>query len=313
MVSTSLPGSVLAEIQEVRVRKHTVAIDAGTTQERKRKDHSMTAPTLQLNDGHTIPQIGLGTSPLSDDEVAPLVVAAIEAGYRHIDTAYKYGNETGVGRGIRDSGIRREDLFVTTKLDGTYQGNDRAIAGLDGCLRRLGLDYVDLLLIHWPLPQRDAYVSTWKTFEKLHAAGKARSIGVSNFKPAHLDRLLAEATIRPAVNQIQLNPRITRPEQRAYNRAQGIVTVAWSPLGAGNDLLAHPTLASLAAKYGKTPGQVVLRWHIELGVVAIPRSANPVRIAQNIDIFDFALTSDEIAAITALDTGEGVDSDKAGH
>ena len=275
----------------------------------------MTAPTLPLNDGNAIPQIGLGTSPLNDEEVAPAVVAAIEARYRHIDTAYKYGNEIGVGRGIRDSGISRDDLFVTTKLDGTYQGHDRAIEGLDGCLRRLGLDYVDLLLIHWPLPQRDEYVSTWRTFERLAAAGKARSIGLSNFKPAHIDRLLAETTIRPVVNQIQLNPRITRPEQRAYHIEQGIVTVAWSPLGSGSDLLDDPTVTALAAKYGKTPAQVVLRWHVELGVVAIPRSANPVRIAQNIDIFDFALTGDEIASISALDTGEerGVDSDRMGH
>ena len=244
-----------------------------------------------------------------------MVVAALAAGYRHIDTAYRYGTERGVGQGIRDSGMRREEVFVTTKLDGTYQGNDRAINGLDESLQRLGLDYVDLLLIHWPLPQRDEYISTWKTFEKLVAAGKARSIGVSNFKPAHLDRLLAEATIRPAVNQIQLNPRVSRPEQRAYNSTQGIVTVAWGPLGPRTDLLDHPTLTDLGVKYGKTPAQIVLRWHIELGVVAIPKSANPVRIAQNIDIFDFALTDDEIAAISALDTGEdqGVDSDTSGH
>jgi 2,5-diketo-D-gluconate reductase A len=275
----------------------------------------MNTPTILLNNNNTIPQIGLGTSPLNDEQVAPIVVAAIEAGYRHIDTAYRYNNEGGVGQGIRDSGIDRESLFVTTKLDGPFQGNDRAIGGLDESLRRSGLDYVDLLLIHWPLPQRDEYVSTWKTFEKLVAAGKARSIGLSNFKLAHIDRLLAEATIRPTVNQIQLNPRITRPEQRAYNLEQGIVTEAWSPLGAGSDLLENPTLAAIAAKYGKTPGQVVLRWHIELGGVAIPRSANPGRIAQNLDIFDFALTSDEIASISALDTGEeqGVDSDKTGH
>ena len=275
----------------------------------------MTAPTLLLNDGNRIPQIGLGTWPLNDEEVAPVVVAALAAGYRHIDTAYRYGTERGVGQGIRDSGMRREEVFVTTKLDGTYQGNDRAINGLDESLQRLGLDYVDLLLIHWPLPQRDEYISTWKTFEKLVAAGKARSIGVSNFKPAHLDRLLAEATIRPAVNQIQLNPRVSRPEQRAYNSTQGIVTVAWGPLGPRTDLLDHPTLTDLGVKYGKTPAQIVLRWHIELGVVAIPKSANPVRIAQNIDIFDFALTDDEIAAISALDTGEdqGVDSDTSGH
>ena len=275
----------------------------------------MSAPTILLNNGKTIPQIGFGTSPLNDTEVAPLVVAAIETGYRHIDTAYRYNNEKGVGQGIRDSGIERESLFVTTKLDGQFQGDDRAISGLNESLQRLGLDYVDLLLIHWPLPQRDEYISTWKTFEKLVAAGKAKSIGLSNFKPAHIDRLLAEASIRPTINQIQLNPRITRPEQRAYNTKQGIVTEAWSPLGAGNDLLENPTLATIGAKYGKTPGQVVLRWHIELGVVAIPRSSNPDRIAQNIDIFDFELTTDEINALSALDTGEeqGVDSDKAGH
>ena len=275
----------------------------------------MSAPTILLNNGKTIPQIGFGTSPLNDTEVAPLVVAAIETGYRHIDTAYRYHNEKGVGQGIRDSGIERESLFVTTKLDGQFQGDDRAISGLNESLQRLGLDYVDLLLIHWPLPQRDEYISTWKTFEKLVAAGKAKSIGLSNFKPAHIDRLLAEASIRPTINQIQLNPRVTRPEQRAYNTKQGIVTEAWSPLGAGNDLLENSTLAAIGAKYGKTPGQVVLRWHIELGIVTIPRSANPDRIAQNIDIFDFELASDEIDAISALDTGEeqGVDSDKAGH
>ncbi len=275
----------------------------------------MTVPTLPLNDGHTMPQIGLGTASLNDDKVAPVIVSAIEAGYRHIDTAYRYGNQRGVGKGIRQSGIHRQELFVTTKLDGEFQGNERAIAGLDECLRQLGLDYVDLLLIHWPLPQRDQYISTWKTFEKLVDAGKVRSIGVSNFKPAHLDRLLAEATIRPAVNQIQLNPRITRPEQRAYDRAHDIVTVAWSPLGQGSDLLSEQTLATIAAKYGKTPAQVVLRWDIELGVVAIPRSSNPERLAQNIDIFDFTLTADEVAAISALDSGveKRVDSDTMGH
>ena len=270
---------------------------------------------IPLNNGNSIPQIGFGTSPLNDRDVVPAILAALESGYRHIDTAYKYNNEKGVGQGIRDSGIAREDLFVTTKLDGLFQGEDRAIGGLDESLRRLGMEYVDLLLIHWPLPQRDQYVSTWKTFEKLLAAGKARSIGLSNFKPAHIDRLLAETSIRPAVNQIQLNPRVTRPEQRAYDSEQGIVTEAWSPLGSGNDLLQEPALVAIARKYGKTPAQVVLRWHIELGVVAIPRSANPRRIAENIDIFDFSLTEDETAAVSALDTGEEprVDSDHTGH
>ncbi|HEX5942534.1 MAG TPA: aldo/keto reductase [Anaerolineales bacterium] len=275
----------------------------------------MSAPTIRLNDGNTIPQIGFGTSPLNDREVVPAILAALEAGYRHIDTAYRYNNEKGVGQGIRESGIAREDLFVTTKLDGVFQGDDRAIGGLEESLRRLGMEYVDLLLIHWPLPQRDQYVSTWKTFETLLAAGKTRSIGLSNFKPSHIERLLAETSVRPAVNQIQLNPRITRPDQRAYDSEQGIVTEAWSPLGAGNDLLRERALVSIAGKYGKTPAQVVLRWHIELGVVAIPRSANPRRIAENIDIFDFSLTDDEIALISALDTGEEprVDSDGSGH
>lgn len=275
----------------------------------------MTVPTLAFHDGYAIPQIGLGTWPLDDAAAARVIATAIDVGYRHIDTAAKYGNERGVGQGIRESGIAREQIFVTTKLDGAYQGGDRAIAGLDRSLKRLGLDYVDLLLIHWPLPQRDEYVSTWKTFEKLHEAGKARSIGVSNFKPAHLDRLLAETGVRPVVNQIQLNPLTSRPEQRAYNQAHGIVTVAWGPLAPGSDLLDHPALAMLAAKYGKTPGQIVLRWHVELGSAAIPKSARPGRLAQNIDIFDFALTPDEVAAITALDTGAvpGVDSDTTGH
>lgn len=274
----------------------------------------MTIPNLRLNNGYTIPQIGLGTA-LDDEAIVPVIVHAIESGFRHIDTAYRYGNQRGVGKGIRDSGIGREELFVTTKLDGEFQGNERAIAGLDECLRQLGTDYVDLLLIHWPLPQRDEYISTWKTFEKLVEAGKARSIGVSNFKPAHLDRLLAEATIRPVANQIQLSPRITRTDQVAYHRAHDIVTVAWSPLGSGSDLRNDPTLATIAAKYGKTPAQIILRWDIELGIVAVPRSSNPKRLAQNLDIFDFALTADEIAAISALDTGaeRRVDSDTVGH
>lgn len=275
----------------------------------------MSIPTLRLNDGLSIPQIGLGTASLNDDAVAPVIVTALQAGYRHIDTAFRYGNQRGVGNGIRASGVAREDLFVTTKLDGEHQGGDRAIAGLDACLRQLGLDYVDLLLIHWPLPERDQYLSTWKTFEKLVEIGKVRSIGVSNFKPAHLDRLLAEARIRPVANQIQLSPRITRPDQLAYDRAHDIVTVAWSPLGQGQGLLDEPMLQTIAAAHDRTPAQVVLRWNIELGLVTIPRSSNPERLAQNLDLFDFALTPAEIAAISALDTGAEprVDSDTQGH
>jgi 2,5-diketo-D-gluconate reductase A len=274
-----------------------------------------TIPTLPLNDGYTIPQIGLGTASLNDETVAPVIVTAIEAGYRHIDTAFRYGNQRGVGKGIRDSGIARAELFVTTKLDGEFQGNDRAVAGLDECLRQLDLEYVDLLLIHWPLPQRNEYISTWQTFEQLLTTGKTRSIGVSNFKPAHLERLFAETTIRPVANQIQLSPRITRPDHVDYDRAHDIVTVAWSPLGAGKGLLDDPTLVKIAATYGKTPAQIVLRWNVDLGIVTIPRSSNPARLAQNLDIFDFALTAAEVAAISALDTGEEkrADSDTGGH
>jgi 2,5-diketo-D-gluconate reductase A len=262
-----------------------------------------------------MPQIGLGTASLNDDTVAPVIVSAIEAGYRHIDTAYRYGNQRGVGKGIRDSGIDREEVFVTSKLDGEFQGNDRAVAGLDACLRQLKMDYVDLLLIHWPLPQRDEYISTWKTFEKLVDAGKVRSIGVSNFKPAHLDRLFAVARIRPVANQIQLNPRITRPDHVEYDRAHDIVTVAWSPLGQGGDLLIESILVTIGEKYGKTPGQIVLRWHIDQELVAIPRSSNAERLAQNLDIFDFSLTRDEVATISARDTGaeKRADSDTGGH
>lgn len=274
----------------------------------------MNAPLVPLNSGRSIPQVGLGTWPLTDVEVAPVVVTAIEAGYRHLDTAVKYGNEIGVGQGIRDSGIARDQLFVTTKLNGAYQGQDKALAGLDDSLKRLGLDYVDLLLIHWPVPARDLYVSTWQTFEKLMAAGKARSIGVSNFKPAHLDRLLAETDIVPAVNQIELNPYVTRAAQREYNALHGIVTESWSPLGQGNELLREPLLGFLAEKYDRTPAQVVLRWHLELGLVVIPKSKTPERIRQNIDLFDFTLEPADVEAIAALDQPDaGVDSDVIGH
>ena len=211
------------------------------------------APVIKLNDGNSIPQLGLGTWPLDDDQAATAVVQALEAGYRHIDTAVKYGNERGVGNGVRASGVDRGELFITTKLDGQYQGNDRAIEGLDGALERLGLDYVDLLLIHWPLPQRDEYVSTWKTFERLQAEGKVRSIGVSNFKPAHLERLMAETEVVPAVNQIQLSPAITRTAEREFHEKHGIVTESYSPLGgSGAGLLGAPILSQLAEKHGKT-------------------------------------------------------------
>jgi len=274
------------------------------------------APLIELNDGNRIPQLGLGTWPLDDEQAATAVVQAVEAGYRHIDTAVKYGNERGVGNGIRACGVDRSELFITTKLDGEFQGHDRAVAGLEGSLARLGLEYVDLLLIHWPLPGRDQYVSTWQTFERLQAEGKVRSIGVSNFKPAHLERLMAETDVVPAVNQIQLSPAITRSAEREFHNRHGIVTESYSPLGgSGAGLLDAPVLSQLAEKHGKTPGQLVLRWHIQNGLVTIPKTASPERMAENLDVFDFVLDPQDLAELSILDEGPGAgnDSDKTGH
>ena len=274
------------------------------------------APLIELNDGHFIPQLGLGTWPLDDDQAATAVVQALEVGYRHIDTAVKYGNERGVGNGIRAGGVDRGELFITTKLDGQFQGEEKAAEGLEGSLRRLGLDYVDLLLIHWPLPARDEYVSTWRTFERLQSEGKVRSLGVSNFKPAHLERLMAETDVVPAVNQIQLSPAITRSAEREFHREHDIVTESYSPLGgSGADLLSAPILTQLGEKHGKTPGQLVLRWHIQQGLVTIPKTANPDRMSENMDVFDFTLDPQDLAELAILDDGPGAgnDSDVTGH
>jgi 2,5-diketo-D-gluconate reductase A len=278
-----------------------------------------TVPQLTLASGVPIPAIGLGTWPLDDAAVSRTVVNAVRIGYRLVDTAAKYGNEAGVGDGIRrclgsTSGLTREDLFVTTKLDGPYQGRDRAVGGLDASLRRLDLDYVDLLLIHWPLPGRHLYVDTWNTFVDLLASGKTRAIGVSNFKPAHVQRLIDETGVTPAVNQIELNPALARAETRAYHEAHGILTQSWSPLGRG-ETLSNPVITSIAARLGKTPAQVILRWHVQLGLSAVPKSADPARLAENLAIFDFELTEPELASISGLDAGEAAarDSDIEGH
>jgi 2,5-diketo-D-gluconate reductase A len=275
-------------------------------------------PDIPLNSGTTIPQIGLGTWPLDDAHVADAVATALELGYRHIDTATRYGNEAGVGEGLRRSGLPRDEVFITTKLDGAFQGGDRAVDGLRAALDRLRLDAVDLLLIHWPLPQRDEYVSTWRTFEKLRDAGLARAIGVSNFKIPHLERLAAETGTVPAVNQVQLSPAITRPAQRAYHEAHGIVTESYSPLGGQSgvrEFLAQPAIAAIAARLGRTPAQVVLRWHVQHGLVVIPKSSDPARLAQNLDVFSFELSADDLAALATLSEGPdaGGDSDHIGH
>jgi 2,5-diketo-D-gluconate reductase A len=276
----------------------------------------VTIPDLSLNTGAPIPQLGLGTSPLNDARAADAVTAAAEAGYRHFDTATRYRNEAGVAEGMRRSGIDRGELFVTTKLDGEFQGGDRAIGGLEAALDRMKLDYVDLLLMHWPLPQRGQFVSTWHTFEKLHSDGRARAIGVSNFKPAHLDTLLADASIVPAVNQIEINPFVTREEQRGYGAEHGILTESWSPFGgSGARVLASPVITAIAERIGRTPGQVVLRWHVQNGLVVIPRSKSPERIAENAAVFDFELSDADLAEIGTLSRGPnaGVDSDREGH
>ena len=270
--------------------------------------------TIALNNGVAMPAIGLGTYPLDDREVAQTVLRATGVGYRLIDTAAKYGNETGVGDSVRACGIPREDLFVTTKLDGGNQGRDRAIPGLDASLRRLRLDYIDLLLIHWPLPWQDLYVDTWRTFEKILATGKTRAIGVSNFKPAHLERLAAGSDLVPAVNQIELNPGVGRVGAREYDAAHGIVTQAWSPLGRG-ELLSDRVITEIAGRHGRTSAQVIVRWHVQHGVSAVPKSTNEARLAANIGVFDFALSETDMLAIDRLDQGEAaaMDSDVEGH
>lgn len=276
----------------------------------------MTIPTVKLNDGRDIPQIGLGTWPLDDASAERVVATAIGLGYRHIDTAVKYGNEAGVGAGIRAADVARDELFVTTKLDGNYQGADRAIAGLEGSLDRLGVDYVDLLLIHWPLPGRDEFVSTFRTFIGLQERGLARSIGVSNFKPEHLARVVAETGVVPAVNQIQLNPFVVRRDIREANDRLGIVTESWSPIGGeGANVLEEPVVRELANELGRTPAQVVLRWHVQQGLVAIPKSSDPQRLAENLAVFDFELSDEHLARIATFDEGPeaGVDSDVTGH
>jgi 2,5-diketo-D-gluconate reductase A len=259
-------------------------------------------PTVELNNGVRIPQFGFGVFQIPPEETAGTVRTALDAGYRHLDTAQMYQNEEGVGAGIRESGLAREDVFVTTKLANDAQGHDNAITALEGSLKRLGLEYVDLYLIHWPLPGKDKYVKTWQGFEELLRAGKARAIGVSNFQPAHLDRLAEETGTVPAVNQIELHPALQQTELRAYHQSHGIATEAWSPL-AQAEVLEDPVLGELAEKHGRTAAQVVLRWHIQLGNIVFPKSSTPARIRQNIDVFDFELDDEDMTAIGKLDDG----------
>lgn len=269
-------------------------------------------PLVRLNDGADLPQLGLGVWQVDAGVAERVVSQALETGYRHIDTAAIYGNEAEVGRAIAASGIPREELFITTKLWNTEHERAKALAAFDASLERLGLDYVDLYLIHWPVPSENRYVEVWHALEEIKASGRARSIGVSNFLIPHLERLLAETSTVPAVNQIELHPTFIQQEARDFHAAHGIVTEAWGPLGQGKyDLGDLPAIAEAAAAHGKTPAQVVIRWHLQHGIVVFPKTVNADRMRENIDVFDFELSEAEMAAIDALDRGNRQGRDPA--
>ncbi|WP_327592840.1 aldo/keto reductase [Streptomyces chartreusis] len=272
---------------------------------------SSKVPPIILNNGVEMPQLGFGVWQVPDDEATRAVGTALEAGYRSIDTAAIYGNEAGTGRAIAASGVPREDIFVTTKLWNGDQGYNSTLRAFDTSLEKLGLEYVDLYLIHWPAPSRDKYVDTYKAFEKLHADGRIRAIGVSNFLPEHLERLFGETSVVPAVNQIELHPHLQQHASRALHAERGIATEAWSPLGSGKGLLEVPAIVAIAQKHGRTPAQVVLRWHLQIGNVVIPKSVTPSRIKENIEVFDFSLDDEDLAAISALNEDRRIGSDPA--
>jgi 2,5-diketo-D-gluconate reductase A len=265
----------------------------------------VSVPTIQLNDGHTIPQLGFGVFQIDPAETARAVAEALDFGYRHIDTAEMYGNEKEVGEAIRASGLDRGEVFVTSKLNNGFHRPDAARRAFDGTLSELGFDYVDLFLIHWPLPTLydGDYVSTWQTLEEFQREGRARSIGVSNFQVEHLERLAAECDVVPAVNQIELHPYLLNEEVRAYDEANAIATQAWSPIAQGG-VLDDPVIAAIAHKVGRTPAQVVLRWHIQRGNIVFLKSTTPARIAENFQLFDFELDDGDVEQIDALDRGE---------
>ncbi|GAB3724260.1 aldo/keto reductase [Amycolatopsis oliviviridis] len=269
---------------------------------------------IRLNNGTSLPQLGFGVYKIGDDVVAGAIRTAIEAGYRAIDTATLYANERGVGDAVRTSGLPREELFVTTKLWNTEHGYDSALRAFDTSLEELGLEYVDLYLIHWPLPSQDKYVETWRALEKIASGGRAKAIGVSNFQIPHLERLIEETGTVPAVNQIECHPWLQQPLLREFHEKHGIATEAWGPLARGGELLADEKITTIAEKHGKTPAQVVLRWHIEMNHLVIPKSVTPERIKANIDVFDFALDAHDTAAIATLEQGKrlGPDPDRLG-
>ena len=261
------------------------------------------SPLITLSDGNRIPQLGLGVYKVEDATAARIVEGAIDAGYRHVDTAKLYFNEAGVGQGVRASGVPRDELFVTTKVWNDDQGYDETLRAFDASLELLGMDYVDLYLIHWPAPKQDRYVDTWRALEAIKRDGRARSIGVSNFNQPHLEKLLASSTESPVINQVEIQPWLQQRALRDFDAAHGIVTEAWSPLARGR-VLGDPTLEAIGAKHGKSSAQVVLRWHIQQQLVVIPKSNSVERIRENSQVFDFVLDDADLAAIAALETGE---------
>jgi len=265
-------------------------------------------PTITLNNAGTIPQLGFGVWQVSTDDIVSAVSTALDVGYRHIDTAAAYENEEGVGQAVRESGIPREDVFVTTKLQNDAHGYESGLAAFDASLDRLGLDYVDLYLIHWPIPAKNLYVDTWRAMEKIYSDGRIRALGVSNFERNHLRRIADECTVLPALNQIELHPTFTQAESRHVHDEMGIVTEAWSPLGQAQDL-ESPAIGAIAQRLGKSPAQVILRWHLQLGNVVIPKSVTPARIRENIDVFDFELSNADMGEISGLDSGNRVGPD----
>jgi 2,5-diketo-D-gluconate reductase A len=268
----------------------------------------LTIPRLALHDGIEIPQLGFGVFQVPPDETQVVVEQALEAGYRHIDTAAAYRNEAEVGAALAAVGLPREDVFVTTKLWNTQQGHDSTLVAFEESLERLGLDHVDLYLIHWPVPSEDRFVDTWRAFERIYEEECARTIGVSNFRIEDLERLMTETDTRPTVNQIELHPRFQQAELRAFHAEHKIVTEAWSPLAQGG-LLDDATIAEIAERHDKTPAQAILRWHLQLGNVVIPKSVTPERIRENIEIFEFELSDEDMAEFARLDSGERIGPD----